>query len=277
MDYKKTHKKDKSSLNDKIFFISAGIFVAALVFLICSNVSLRSEVNKYYDMYTKQIEVNQQLESMIESGSSESTEPSSRGTKEELPRDIRNKTKGITLRENSPVEYDDLAYLTVPYYNFDGQTSTGHMIVNKKIADEVLDIFSELYNNQYPIQSMELAENFDSMQNTLLNSTELASMGNNNTCALYYKKNGNDFSPHAYGLAIDINPKINPSSDTNGSAIPKNAGQYLKGENLTSTEQWARITGDSDIYNIFASHGWSWGGDNGGSEPCCFYKMPEDE
>ena len=276
MDYKKARKTDKSnSVNDKIFFIAAGVFAAALVFLICSNVSLRSKANKYYNMYNQQLEVNQQLEAMIEGGSSDGTPvESSRGTKEDLPKDIRKKTEGITLRGESPVTCDDLAYLTVPYYNFDGQTSTGHMIVNKKIADEVLDIFAELYVQQYPIQSMELAEDFDSMQNTLLNSTELASMGNNNTCALYYKKSGNDFSPHSYGLAIDVNPKINPSADTNGSAIPKNAGKYLSGEELTSTEQWARITEDSDICKVFTSRGWSWGGDNSG-EPCCFYKITE--
>lgn len=266
-------KNNPNSFSNILFFICAGIFALALAFLIYNNISLRAELNKCYEDYNNQVEINEQLRAMIE-GDSENTDKEStqsRGTKEELPQSIVEKIQGVTLLENSPVSTDDLVYLTIPYYNFDGETSIGHMIVNKDIADEVLDIFSELYNKLYPIQSIEIAENFDDMQDTLLNSTELASMGNNNTCALYYKKDGDEFSPHAYGMAIDINPKINPAVDENGAAIHRNAGKYLNGSELTDTEKWARIEKDSDVYNIFTKYGWIWDGDNGGA-PFCFYK-----
>lgn len=265
--------KEKKESKGVLFYIIAGIFAAALAFLIYDNFSLRIKLNEYYTNYQDQLEINSQLESMMELNTVTDSIPVSEmtGTKEILPSRIRNQISGITLTDNSPVKADDLSYLTVPYYNFSGETSIGHMIVNKDVADEVLEIFDELRNNMYPIQSMEIAEEFDAFQTTLLNSTEDASLGSNNTCCLYYKKNGKEFSPHSYGLAIDLNPKINPAKLENGSAIPKNAGNYLSGENLTDTETYARIEKGSDVYKIFTERGWKWGGENNG-DPFCFYK-----
>lgn len=271
MKEKACNENKKKDFKSILFFIAAGIFALSLAFLIYSNISLRSQLNEYYSMYNKQRDINDQLKAMIENNSSDSEAQPARGEKSSLPPEIRSKINGITLHENSPVTFDELSYLTVPYYNFEGQSAKGHMIVNSKIADEVLDIFEELYTQLYPIQSMELAEDFDSLRTTLLNSTEQASLGNNNTCALYYKSDEDAFSPHAYGLAIDINPKINPAEAENGSSIPQNAGKYLSNSELTDTEKWAKIEKDNSIYTLFTERGWTWGGDNGG-EPFCFYK-----
>ena len=101
-----------------------------------------------------------------------------------------------------------------------------------------------------------------------VNSTELASKGYNNTCALYYSIENGEFSPHSFGLAIDVNPKINPSRDIYGAPVPKNAGRYANNDNLTETEQRAKITEESEIYKIFTAHGWIWDSSN----PCCFIK-----
>lgn len=262
------------SLRDKIFYISAAVFAVALIFLIYNNIRLSHQVRKYDEMYNQQLEINKQLSDMLTADSQSDTEdeqPSQKvvyGTKEELGAEIRSKIFGNTITENSPVGYDDLCYLSIPYHNFSGEHCVGHMIVNKSIADEVIDIFYKLYELNYPIEAMELAEDFSDKQSTLLNSLELASMGSNNTCSLYYKT---DSSLHSYGLAIDINPKVNPSIDENGAPVPKTGLKYLNRNDLSETEQNAIIHAESEIYKIFDSYGWKWGGTENG-EPACFYK-----
>lgn len=52
--------------------------------------------------------------------------------------------------------------------------------------------------------------------------------------------NGRGLSPHAYGLAIDLNPERNP------------IGQKWDGR---------RCMMPKEAVEIFAKHGWSWGGD----------------
>lgn len=257
--------------NKKVLTAVFGTAVAlVLLSLAVWNAVLTSKLNKAEKMYNEQVSANERLAAMIEGGTkpSEEAEISERGIKTGIPDEIYDKIFGTTLFDNSPVKKDSLVYLTVPYYNFSGETAIGHMIVNKKAAEDVLDIFEELYKIQYPIEKMDIAEEFDSMQSALLNSTELASKGYNNTCALYYSIENGEFSPHSFGLAIDVNPKINPSRDIYGAPVPKNAGRYANNDNLTETEQRAKITEESEIYKIFTAHGWIWDSSN----PCCFIK-----
>lgn len=231
---------------------------------------LSSKLGKTEALYAEQCHTNEKLAAMIEGGTkpSANAENIDHGVETGIPDEIYDKIFGITLFDDSPVTRGDLVYLTVPYYNFNGEDAIGHIIVNEKISEEVLDIFSELYEAKYPIEKMDIAEEYDSMQSALLNSTELASKGSNNTCALYYSSENGEFTPHASGLAIDLNPKINPSRDIYGAPVPKNAGRYANNENLTDTEKYAKITEDSDIYRIFTEHGWTWDSSN----PCCFVK-----
>ena len=264
-------------IRKRIFYISLAVFICALSALIAVNIKLTQKINEYSELYNQQLEINKQLSEIIaneknaEAKVDEQPQVVVYGTKEEISAEVRSKMSGITIKDNSPVKYDELDFLSIPYHNFSGEHSVGHMVVNKAISDEVIDIFYKLYELNYPIESLELAEDFDKKQNTLLNSTELASMGNNNTCAFYYKPDGNDFSPHSYGLAIDINPKINPSLDKDGVPVPKTAVKYLNPTELSPAEEAARITEDSEICKIFKAYGWTWGGNTNG-EPSCFYK-----
>lgn len=82
------------------------------------------------------------------------------GTKEDIPESVKKQMEGISMQHFSGVDYSDLSYLTIPYFDFNGSVQQGHMIVNKKLADEVLLIFQELYKIKYPIEKMELIDNF---------------------------------------------------------------------------------------------------------------------
>ena len=68
-----------------------------------------------------------------------------------IPEDVKEKMLGLSMPENIPISFDELSYLTLSYYGFDGNTHVGEMIVNKEVAPDVVDIFKEIYEKKYPI------------------------------------------------------------------------------------------------------------------------------
>ena len=87
------------------------------------------------------------------------------------------------MQHLSGITYDELSYLSIPYYDFEGNVQEGHMIVNAQLADEVLLIFQELYNIKYPIERMELIDNFSGSNNLTGADLDYASIEANNTSA----------------------------------------------------------------------------------------------
>ncbi|MEX1306978.1 MAG: hypothetical protein AB1Z19_00465, partial [Eubacteriales bacterium] len=58
------------------------------------------------------------------------------------------------------ITYDDLHYVSVLHYNFDGEICTGELIVAADLADEVTRIFYRLYLAKYPMTSIILIDEF---------------------------------------------------------------------------------------------------------------------
>ncbi|MEE1047021.1 MAG: M15 family metallopeptidase [Clostridia bacterium] len=183
-----------------------------------------------------------------------------RGTKSEIPQEIREQMKGISMPEGATVTFEDLSYLTIPHYDYEGNVAEGHMVVDATLADEVLDIFAELYQIKFPIERMELIDNFNQYIDDTFNTLDRASMSRNNTSSFCYRvvAGTSRMSYHAYGRAIDINPKINPYCVlSTGYVSPSNAYEYADRE-----KDFPGMVRHGDaVYNIFISHGWEWGGD----------------
>lgn len=53
------------------------------------------------------------------------------GTKEDIPESVKKQMEGISMQHFSGVDYSDLSYLTIPYFDFNGSVQQGHMIVIK--------------------------------------------------------------------------------------------------------------------------------------------------
>ena len=73
---------------------------------------------------------------------------------------------GDTLQEkinldSDIISYNELSYLEVLHYGFDGETHQGELIVNKKVAEEVLQIFKELYEIQFPIEKIRVISHYN--------------------------------------------------------------------------------------------------------------------
>ncbi len=176
------------------------------------------------------------------------------------------------------INFEELRYLVIPYWSFDTDNKgnmkkkDGEMVVHKDVAEDVLDIFAELYEEKYPIERMELIERFVEKPVDLL-ATDRKSMAYNNTYSFCYRnvEGTNDLSLHACGRAIDINPRINPVVKKDGTVQPKNSEKYAKGRNKKTAnmaewniiEKEAFIGEGTSIYKKFKDKDWKWLGRNG--------------
>lgn len=160
--------------------------------------------------------------------------------------------------DTSPaVSYDDLCYVRVLHYDFNGKERDGELICNKAIAQDLVEIFYELYRNDYQIEQIRLIDEYSG-------DDTLSMMDNNTSCFNYRVVDGTDsLSKHAYGLAIDINPFYNPyivfgrNEDGSDYISPKGSEIYAD-----RSKNFAYKIDESDLcYRLFKEHGFTWGGD----------------
>ena len=166
-----------------------------------------------------------------------------------IPNSIQEKMLGLSMPYNEPLSFDELRYIKISYYGFDNKVHIGDMIVNKKVAAEVVDIFKELYAKKYPIEKIKLIDEYE--------ANDALSMKDNNSSSFCYRTIANTsvVSNHGLGLAIDINPFQNPHVIKNNTS-PKESFAYADRTNL----KFGMIHEGDDCYNAFISRGWSWGG-----------------
>lgn len=167
-----------------------------------------------------------------------------------IPDNIYEKMIGNSIPNKDSVDKDSLDYLKITYYGFDNKPHIGDMVVSKKVSKEVIDIFKELYENKYPIEKVSIIDNYG--------ADDELSMSDNNTSSFCYRVvDGSEvLSNHSKGLAIDINPLINPMVK-NGVVSPKKGQDYIeRNENIKGMIK----KGDA-CYNAFTKRGWTWGGE----------------
>jgi hypothetical protein len=143
-----------------------------------------------------------------------------------------------------------LRLLTLPYWDFFGVPQTGQLIIAASVADEVLAIFAGLYALGFPIARMVPIDAFA--------GDDDASMAANNTSGFNFRNvAGTDsLSRHAYGLAIDINPLLNPMII--GADIYPPAGAAYTDRAVMCP---GMIVRPGPVVDLFDAYGWQWGGD----------------
>ena len=173
---------------------------------------------------------------------------------EELSGEVQQQILGISYQENDNISLSELRYLRVLHIGFDGKTYIGELIVNQSIAEDILEIMSELYAQSYPIEKMVLIDAYG--------ADDERSMSDNNTSAFNYREiaGSSKLSKHALGLAIDINPKYNPYVKDSGTGelhvSPANGADY-------ADRDWDfpyKITEGDLCLQLFQEHGFAWGG-----------------
>lgn len=158
----------------------------------------------------------------------------------------------------SPVEgQPHLRLLRLSHYDRNGNPQVGELVCNRSIANDLIEIFRELYKARYRIERMETTDKYDG-------DDERSMTANNTSCYNYRPMTGSQtkLSKHALGLAIDINPLYNPYIHHRTGRIAPLAGKPYATNRDKMKEPWpgAFIKKGDLIYRLFTSHGFTWGG-----------------
>ena len=142
---------------------------------------------------------------------------------------------------------DKLVLLDVEYYSTDKRLHAGQIVVHKDVAEDVKTIFQLIKETRFPVAKAVPIVKYA--------WSDDASMNNNNCSAFNYRfvAGTERLSNHAFGKAVDINPRFNPVIYESGKISPKGAAYDPKREGTFHK--------DCPIYKKFIELGWRWGGD----------------
>ena len=158
---------------------------------------------------------------------------------------------GASWRAGCPVSPAELRRVELDYLGFDGRTHRGALIVHRDLTDDVIAIFADLLRLGYPISAMRTVEQYP-------NADDELSMRDNNTSGFNCRPlpGSTQWSLHAYGRAVDVNPLINPYIDSTGDLQPATAGAYLD----RARDEPGMLRPGSPAVAAFTGRGWRWGG-----------------
>ena len=158
-------------------------------------------------------------------------------------------------RAGCPVSLSQLRLLTVSHWGFDGRTHTGQLVVNESAAVPLRSVFRRLYGLRWPIRHMQLEDMY---------GPEDARPKDNDISGSFHcrqavpspctgGKGTGHWSNHAYGLAIDLNPRENPYVGC-GMTHDPSTRRYMDRSPLRR----GMVT--PAVVAAFRSIGWGWGG-----------------
>lgn len=176
---------------------------------------------------------------------------------EPLTDEVKERITGISYPERGcTVPYEDLAYVGLLYIDFAGSAQPGELICNQAVAQDIVEIFYELYRNDYRLERVRLIDEYG--------GDDTASMADNNTSCFNYRvvDGTTNLSKHAYGLAIDVNPYYNPyvvfHKNPDGSTYISPPGSEIYADRSQTFPY--KIDENDLCYRLFTEHGFTWGG-----------------
>ncbi len=106
--------------------------------------------------------------------------------------------------DDSPVSLEQIVAVYFLHETFDIGTQKGQIHILDAVAENVLELFRKLYVIEFPIHSAIPVDEFQ--------GDDVKSMEANNSSGFNPRKimHTDRWSSHAYGCAIDINPRQNP-------------------------------------------------------------------
>jgi D-alanyl-D-alanine carboxypeptidase len=169
------------------------------------------------------------------------------GTIQPLPSPLRKELVSAHMwHRGCPVSLTGLRLLSVGYWGFDGRVHSGELVVNAAAAAPLRAVFRRLYALRFPIRRM---------QATNLNGDDTAAFECRNAAGSPCPgaKPSGHWSEHAYGEAVDLNPRENPYTGCGRTRDPR-ALPYLD----RSRRRPGMVT--PAVVAVFRTIGWGWGG-----------------
>jgi hypothetical protein len=154
-----------------------------------------------------------------------------------------------TWRPECPAGRKDLRRIDLNYRTFEGEVARGQLVANADSVDDLVEIFTELFEAGFPIARMEPVEKYG--------GDVLLSLQANNTSAFNCRKPGQinapvTESPHANGRAIDINPVQNPWRDPRCEC-------WQPSKEFAKTKEGPGIIRKGSLpVDLFEARGWVW-------------------
>lgn len=155
-----------------------------------------------------------------------------------------------TWRPGCPVPLEALRLVSVDHWGYDGAEHRGELVVHMDYAHAMVDVFRMLFEARFPIERMQLVDAYG--------GDDHASTLANNTAAFNCRSvvgNPGSWSEHAFGRAIDVNPRVNPYVLDPRIQHPALA-PYLD----RSLQDPGMIRAGDLVVEAFAAIGWRWGG-----------------
>jgi SpoIID/LytB domain protein len=166
---------------------------------------------------------------------------------------LRARLIGRDWHHGCPVPIDQLRLVRVSYWTFTGDIGRGPLVVNERVAHDVLWVFHRLFEARFPIHRIGLPPRYRPPRpSDWYNTRDLSAAFN---CRPATGSPGT-LSQHSYGWAIDVNPLENPYVGSDG-ILRRAAKPYLDRTRRTP----GMIHPGDVVVRSFAAIGWGWGGD----------------
>ena len=154
-------------------------------------------------------------------------------------------------RSGCPVAPEELRKLQLSYWGFDDQAHTGALVVHADAVQAMLDAFKRLYDRRFPIRRMEPIDVFGGSDDASIAADNTSAFNCRNAVA----SGPPQWSAHAFGRAIDVNPVENPYV-LNGEVLPAAGAAFRDRSNVRP----GMAVRGGELVAAFAAAGWSWGG-----------------
>ena len=169
---------------------------------------------------------------------------------------VRSQLKaGGFWHKGCPVALSGLRVLTVTYRGFDGHSHAGRLIVNRAATRPLARAFRRLYEFRFPIRHMTLADFYGPRRGRPRDGDVTASFECRQAVPSPCTggRGTGSWSMHAYGLAVDINPRENPYVGCGQSRDPATRPFFNRSRHR-------RGMVGSRAVRAFTAQGWGWGG-----------------
>ena len=157
-----------------------------------------------------------------------------------------------------PVPLSSLRLLTVSYWDFGGSVQTGELVVNRNAAARLAKVFRQLYRLHFPIRHMRFAETYVPKRSQPADGDISGSFECRRAVPSPCGNGTGNWSQHAFGLAVDLNPIENPYTGCGRTREPASV-PYLNRSRIRR----GMVT--PGVVRAFRSIGWGWGGSWAGS------------
>ena len=162
---------------------------------------------------------------------------------------VKHRELGSSWKPGCPATAKDLRSIHVNHMNYSGRTKRGEILVHKRVVPIVKRVLVKAYKKDFRIKSMIPIDRFDGSDNRSMRADNTSAYA----CGKY---DSGRWARHAYGDAVDINPRRNPHVFPDR-LLPGNAKAFVD----RNQRRKGMLGRNSAVTRTFTKAGWTWGGD----------------